>query len=57
MIPEPPTIKHVVRQSCAIHPTWSLTDHLHYLEHEEFFEITAQVFILARDTYEEAKHS
>lgn len=53
----PQTIRHIVRQSAAIHPTWSFTDHLHYLEHEEFIEIDAQVFILARDTFDQCRHS
>ena len=53
----PAEIRHIVRQSAAIHPTWTFTDHLHYLENDEFIDIDAQVFILAKDTYEQARHS
>jgi hypothetical protein len=54
---DPQAIRHIVRQSCAIHPTWGLSDHLHYLEVEEFIDLDTQVFILVKDTYEKAKRS
>jgi creatinine amidohydrolase/Fe(II)-dependent formamide hydrolase-like protein len=55
--PSPATIRHIVRQSCAIHPTWNLGMHLHYLEVEEMIDLDTQTFILVKDTYEKAKRS